>query len=108
MGDLVVNAKAKNREGGSGPRGKGCKLCKYMQRTEMIKDKEGKEMRIEERMDCRTIGAIYGMHCKKCQKVVYVGKTKNKIMERFNGHRADLKTGAVSYTHLTLPTILLV
>ena len=31
------------------------------------------------------------MHCKKCNKVVYVGKTKNRIMERFNGHRADLK-----------------
>ena len=38
------------------------------------------------------VGAIYGMNCRKCQKVVYVGKTKNKVMERFNGHRADLRT----------------
>ena len=92
LGDLIVNAKAKSKEGGSGPCGRGCKLCKYMERTETVKDKDGKEMRIEERMDCRTVGAIYGMNCRKCQKVVYVGKTKNKIMERFNGHRADLRT----------------
>ena len=39
------------------------------------------------------VGAIYGMYCKKCAKVVYVGKTKNRIMERFNGHCADLRKG---------------
>ena len=42
-------------------------------------------------MDCRTVGAIYGMWCGKCEKVVYVGKTMNRVMDRFNGHRADLK-----------------
>ena len=31
------------------------------------------------------------MYCKKCEKVVYVGKTMNRIMDRFAGHRADLK-----------------
>ena len=67
------------------------KLCKYMQRTDVVKDKDGKEMRIEEKMDCRTTGAVYGMYCGSCEKVVYVGKTKNKVMERFNGHRADLR-----------------
>ena len=56
-----------------------------------VKDKEGKELKIQEKMDCRTIGAIYGMYCSKCGKVVYVGKTKNRVMERFNGHRADLR-----------------
>ena len=91
LGDLIVNAKAKGEEGGSGPCGRGCKLCKYMKETDSVKDKDGGDMQLKERMDCRTIGAIYGMYCKKCQKVVYVGKTKNKIMERFNGHRADMK-----------------
>ena len=91
LGDLIVNAKERRKEGGSGPCGKGCKLCKHMQKTEVVTDKDGKEMRIEEQMDCRTTGAIYGMHCRKCEKVVYVGKTKNKVMERFNGHRADLR-----------------
>ena len=91
IGDLVVNAKPKEEKGGSGPCGKGCKLCRYMKKVDKVKDKDGKEMKLESKMDCRTVGAIYGMHCKKCRKVVYVGKTKNRIMERFNGHRADLK-----------------
>ena len=91
IGDLVVNAKIREKKGGSGPCGKRCKLCRYMKETDTVKDKDGKDMKLESKMDCRTVGAIYGMHCKKCNKVVYVGKTKNRIMERFNGHRADLK-----------------
>ena len=59
--------------------------------ADIVIDKEGKEMKLEDKMDCRTVGAIYGMFCEKCQKIVDVGKTKNKIMERFNGHRADLR-----------------
>ena len=31
------------------------------------------------------------MICKKCDKVVYVGKTMNRIMDRFTSHRADLR-----------------
>ena len=64
-----------------------------MRAIDTVKDKDGKEMKLERKMDCQTVGAIYGMHCKKCKKVVYVGKTKNKISERFNGHRADFKNG---------------
>ena len=42
-------------------------------------------------MDRRTVGAIYGMWCKKCEKIIYVGKTQNRIMDRFTQHRADLR-----------------
>ena len=91
LGDLIVNAKAREQEGGSGPCGKGCKLCKHMRVTDTVKDKEGKEMTLERKMDCKTVGAIYGMYCRKCKKVVYVGKTQNRVMDRFIGHRADLR-----------------
>ena len=40
LSDLVVNAKEKNQDGGSGPCGKGCKLCKYMVEGQDEKDKE--------------------------------------------------------------------
>ena len=93
IGDLVVNAKAKKESLGSGPCGKRCKLCEHMWATRTIKDKEGKEMELRAKIDCKTVGVIYGMYCRKCEKIVYVGKTKNKLGERFNGHRADLKTG---------------
>ena len=47
--------------------------------------------KIRSNMDCRTVGAIYGIWCGRCDKIVYVGKTQNRIMDRFIGHRADLR-----------------
>ncbi len=91
LADLVVNAKAKKIDGRSGPCGKGCKLCEYMVETKEVKDKRGEMKMIKGEMDCRTVGAIYGMFCKKCEKIVYVGKTQNRVMDRFIGHRADLR-----------------
>ena len=91
MSDLVVNAKAKKEEWGSGPCGKECKHCKFMVKTNEVKDKKGEMRRIKNKVDCRTTGAIYGITCRKCDKVVYVGKTQNRVMDRFIGHRADLR-----------------
>ena len=91
IADLVVNSKVKKQEGRSGPCGKGCKLCGCMERVKEVQDKDGKTMKITGVLDCRTVGAVYGMWCRKCEKVVYVGKTQNRVMDRFMGHRADLK-----------------
>ena len=91
IGDLVVNAKVKKEGGGSGPCGRGCKLCGCMKKVDHVEDKDGKRIELVGEMDCRTVGAIYAMWCGKCEKVVYVGKTMNRVMDRFNGHRADLK-----------------
>ena len=51
LGDLIVNAKARSKGGGLGPCGRGCKLCKHMERTDTVKDKEGKELKIQENID---------------------------------------------------------
>ena len=58
IGDLVVNAKAKKEVGGTGPCGRGCKLCSIMKKTDKVVDKDGKEMVIVGNMDCRTLGAV--------------------------------------------------
>ena len=87
----MVNAKQKKQGGKSGPCGKGCKLCKYMAEAEGVKDKKGKVKKIKTEMDCKTVGVIYGMWCKKCERIIYVGKTQNRIMDRFTQHRADLR-----------------
>ena len=91
LADLIVNAKKKETGGGSGPCGKECKLCRFMMQATEIVDKRGEARKIKGRMDCRTVGAIYGIHCKKCEKIIYVGKTQNRVMDRFIGHRADLR-----------------
>ena len=54
-------------------------------------DKKGRKMKIVGQLDCRTVGAVYAMWCRKCERVVYVGKTMNRVMDRFMGHRADLR-----------------
>ena len=93
LADLVVNAKPKKGEGRSGPCGRGCKLCGFMKKTTEVVDKEGKRLKVIGELDCRTVGGIYGMECKRCEKIVYVGKTMNRIMDRFTSHRADLRSG---------------
>ena len=93
LADLIVNAKAKKEEGRSGPCERKCKLCEHMEVAKEVEDKDGKKLKIKGTMDCRTVGAIYGMWCRRCKKMVYVGKTMNKVMERFAGLRADLKRG---------------
>ena len=91
LADLVVNAKAKVEGGESGPCTKGCTLCGIMKKTDHVKDKDGVLMYLKGDMDCKTVGAIYGMWCRRCDKVVYVGKTMNRVMDRFAGHRQDMK-----------------
>ena len=66
IADLVVNSKVKKQEGRSGPCGKGCKLCGCMERVKEVQDKDGKTMKITGVLDCRTVGAVYGMWCRRC------------------------------------------
>ena len=91
MADLIVNAKKVEKEGSSGPCGRDCKLCKFMMKTKEVEDKRGVVRGIKGSLDCRTVGAIYGIWCGKCGKIIYVGKTQNRVMDRFIGHRADLR-----------------
>ena len=62
-----------------------------MEETSEVVDKDGRKMQIAGRMDCRTARGIDVMWCRKCEKVVYVGKTMNRIMDRFTSHRSDLR-----------------
>ena len=62
-----------------------------MKEADEVVDKKGKKMKIIGELDCRTVGAVYGMWCKRCKKMVYVGKTMNRVMDRFTSHRADLR-----------------
>ena len=59
--------------------------------TKKVEDKRGGAREIKGKMDCWTLGAIYGIWRKRCKKIVYLGKTQNRVMDRFVGHRADLR-----------------
>ena len=62
-----------------------------MVETKEVTDKRGEQRKINGKMDCRTVGAIYGIWCKKCEKVIYVRKIQNRVMDRFIENRADLR-----------------
>ena len=94
LADLVVAAKPRKQAGCSGPCGRECMLCSIMLKTGTVKDKDGKMLVINGQMDCRTVGVIYGIFCIRCERIIYVGKTMNRAMERFNRHRMDLRREA--------------
>ena len=75
---------------------KGFKFCQFMVETKEMKDKRGETKEIKEAMDCRTVGAIYGIWCKKCEKIIYVGKKQNRDIDRFIGHRADFRGDGIT------------
>ena len=62
-----------------------------MVEKKQVEDKRGGAREIKGKMDYGTLGAIYGIWCERCKKIVYVGKTQNRVMDRFTGHRADLR-----------------
>ena len=41
--------------------------------------------------NCQTTNAIYGIHCEKCAKIVYVGETERTISERIKEHLAHVR-----------------
>ena len=77
--------------GKSGPCGRGCKLCGMMRKVGEVEDKNGEKIPIEGDLDCRTKGAVYGIWCDKCVKIVYVGQTKRMVMKRLRDHLHCLK-----------------
>ena len=89
LGDLIINAKPKQHlEPGSGPCGK-CVLCVSMRHTTSFVGEGPKVYKVQENFTCESIGMVYGMHCERCEKVVYVGKSQNSLRERFYAHRHD-------------------
>lgn len=88
IGNMVMDQQPEKGRGSSGRCG-GCKLCPNMKMTQTFRDQEGRTFDIRTVMTCESVGVVYGMECKKCQKIVYVGKTCNSLRERFYGHRSD-------------------
>ena len=52
-------------------------------------DKQGNTIKLRNDINCKTRGVIYGMWCDKCDKIIYVGETKNSVRDRFYQHRHD-------------------
>ena len=67
-----------------------CKTCKYIVTTNTIIDRNGKQISLNDKMDCQSKDVIYVIECKNCN-IRYVGETFQKLKDRLNQHRSDIK-----------------
>jgi hypothetical protein len=62
----------------------------------------GKTFRTKKKVTCRNSNLIYCITCKVCNKQ-YVGQTKGKILDRFQGHFYNVKTAMEFYQSRNKP-----
>ena len=43
--------------------------------------------------NCLVKNVVYGIYCKKCKRIVYVGETSRTVGERLKEHMADVRLG---------------
>ena len=48
-------------------------------------------MRFLDRIDCKTSNVVYGILCKHCKKVMYVGETGTTLYKRFSNHISSIR-----------------
>ena len=94
--DILVHSKHRrmfesNRQPGTQQCGKSCAICQYMLESKDKVVEEANNMRFLDSITCKSANVIYGIICKECRKVVYVGETGNTIYERFQNHISNIR-----------------
>ena len=67
-----------------------CKTCRSISNITAVATKTGRNRPIRDHMTCDTASLVYLITCSACN-AAYVGETGNKLRERLNGHRADIR-----------------
>lgn len=68
-----------------------CKTCRYITETDRIPDKNNNPIALKDNLNCQSMGVVYAIECTNCGKR-YVGETRQKLKDRLNQHRSDIKT----------------
>ena len=93
--DILVYGTQKNTSAQDAPIGthqclhSRCLTCPIVHDITQIQTNSGLK-HIRDRFTCDTSSLVYVITCSKCNSV-YVGETGQKLRERMNGHRADIK-----------------
>ena len=93
--DILVYGTQKNTSAQDAPIGthkclhSRCLTCPIVHNITQIQTNSGLK-HVRDRFTCDTSSLVYVITCSKCNSV-YVGKTGQKLRERMNGHRADIK-----------------
>ena len=92
--DILVHAKHKKMfspgEKGTDTCGSNCAICKHMAKgTQYQSSKE--HFTFNDKINCKTSNVVYGIHCHKCNRIIYVGETGTSIYERFQNHLSCIR-----------------
>ena len=68
-----------------------CEMCKLLYREEVRDTKDQTAYKPVTDVTCRIRSIIYGIICKVCQSVVYVGETERELQARMTEHLGDIK-----------------
>ena len=64
------------------PCGKNCAICPFVTETDHLKDEHGKEYKVRNFINCKSVNVVYAIFCLKCDRYVYVGETGDTLYQR--------------------------
>ena len=99
--DILVHKKTKQLVLGEVRRGQQCgKNCVVCRRIYHEKDTVCGQLgtcTYDKSIGCLTNNVIYGIFCRKCEGVCYVGETGGKLYTRVQNHLSTIRTGKTSF-----------
>ena len=72
-----------------------CVNCPYIKTGNIVKASDSAyKVELKEKFDCNTDNHIYLIECQvpRCNHIQYIGKTKDRLKDRFGSHRSDVNT----------------
>ena len=87
---IKENMKDNRMEKRSGKCGRNC-VISDRRKIGPVKNKFGKIVQTNDGITCRTSNVIYGIHCTKCNYIVYVGETETMLKDRIQNHLSDVR-----------------
>ena len=72
-------------------REKGFVACSKMRSEEVSATDRSKNLMVQTFQGCLTENMVYGVHCGKCSRTVYVGETERQLRDRMKEHLQDVR-----------------
>ena len=97
--DMLVHNKTRRIISNQGGRrqkqncGKGCVICKrtYADTEQVYGPRDGCVTTYDRTIGCRSVNVIYGLWCKVCRNVCYVGETGGCLYTRIQNHLSSIR-----------------
>ena len=71
-----------------------CVMCKYVKEGPSFHNNDGSStFNTKGRIACTTSNLVYGIFCRKCKKVLYVGETMQTLYQRHQQNLSRIRTG---------------